>query len=250
MLGRLSRIDVRLMPGADPTGAARAGAAGGVRAAAPTSRQRLSNVSRAYRVNLTVLALVALFTGAFLVFSVLALSVASASRSSRCSACSAHSAANAARWCRIGAAQPGRGSVLGLALGTALASLALRWLSGDLGGGFPGRRPRCSSASGRRFASAHRVVAAIAGGTVAGTRRCIWPRPRRQRAWRRQRRHRPCPGSGRPAFAAGTGCSPPARRFGAADRGRRRHCVLLAASPACRWWWTSRCAGSRRRNRR
>ena len=38
--------------------------------------QRIGNLSRAYRVNLTVLALVALFTGAFLVFSVLALGVA------------------------------------------------------------------------------------------------------------------------------------------------------------------------------
>ena len=37
--------------------------------------ERIDNLSRAYRVNLTVLALVALFTGGFLVFSVLALSV-------------------------------------------------------------------------------------------------------------------------------------------------------------------------------
>jgi putative ABC transport system permease protein len=36
---------------------------------------RNNNLSRAYRVNLTVLALVALFTGAFLVFSTQALSV-------------------------------------------------------------------------------------------------------------------------------------------------------------------------------
>ena len=49
----------------------------GVRAAQPDeAAQRISNVSRAYRVNLTVLALVALFTGAFLVFSILSLSVA------------------------------------------------------------------------------------------------------------------------------------------------------------------------------
>ena len=49
----------------------------GVRAAAPgEASERISNVSRAYRVNLTVLALVAMFTGAFLVFSILALSVA------------------------------------------------------------------------------------------------------------------------------------------------------------------------------
>ena len=37
---------------------------------------QVNNMSRAYRVNLSVLALVALFTGAFLVFSVLSLSVA------------------------------------------------------------------------------------------------------------------------------------------------------------------------------
>jgi putative ABC transport system permease protein len=49
-----------------------------------------ANVSRAYRVNLTVLALVALFTGAFLVFSILSLSRSpSGSSSSRCWACSA-----------------------------------------------------------------------------------------------------------------------------------------------------------------
>jgi putative ABC transport system permease protein len=40
------------------------------------AEQRVSNLSRAYRVNLTVLALVALFVGAFLVFSVVSLSVA------------------------------------------------------------------------------------------------------------------------------------------------------------------------------
>ena len=44
-------------------------------AAADDAEQRLSNLSRAYRVNLTVLALVALFVGAFLVYSVVALSL-------------------------------------------------------------------------------------------------------------------------------------------------------------------------------
>ena len=77
-LGRLTRIDVRLAPGADRDALlARLALPAGVRAAAPgEATQRVSNVSRAYRVNLTVLALVALFTGAFLVFSVLSLSVA------------------------------------------------------------------------------------------------------------------------------------------------------------------------------
>ncbi|MDH5340056.1 MAG: ABC transporter permease, partial [Rubrivivax sp.] len=71
-LGELSRIDLRLTPGAStPRWPA------GVLAAAPDdAEQQVSQLSRAYRVNLTVLALVALFVGAFLVYSVIALSVA------------------------------------------------------------------------------------------------------------------------------------------------------------------------------
>ncbi len=144
-LGRLSRIDVRLVPGADRQALLRELALPpGVRAAEPgESAQRVSNVSRAYRVNLTVLALVALFTGAFLVFSILSLSVAKRlpqlallgvlglSANERMRLVLAESAL-------LGAA----GSVFGLALGTGLAALALRLLAGDLGGGyFPGVTP-------------------------------------------------------------------------------------------------------------
>ena len=144
-LGRLSRIDVRLAPGADRTAVLRELALpAGIRAAAPDeAAQRVSNVSRAYRVNLTVLALVALFTGAFLVFSILSLSVAKRqpqlallgvlglSGRERLTLVLAESAI-------LGAV----GSLLGLALGTALAALALRLLAGDLGGGyFPGVAP-------------------------------------------------------------------------------------------------------------
>src|SRR5258706_8870611 len=77
-VGRLSRIDVRLKPGAQREQVLRELALpAGLRAASPEeAAQRVSNVSRAYRVNLTLLALVALFTGAFLVFSILSLSVA------------------------------------------------------------------------------------------------------------------------------------------------------------------------------
>jgi hypothetical protein len=76
--GELSRIDVKLRPGADRDAWVRSLAlpAGVVAAEPGDATQRVSNLSRAYRVNLTVLALVALFTGAFLVFSVLSLSVA------------------------------------------------------------------------------------------------------------------------------------------------------------------------------
>ena len=60
--GRLSRIDLRLAPGADRAAlVARLALPAGVEAsAADDAEQRVSNLSRAYRVNLTVLALVAL----------------------------------------------------------------------------------------------------------------------------------------------------------------------------------------------
>ena len=76
--GQLSRLDVQLQGGAQPDTLLKTLALppGVIADSAEAATQRVSNVSRAYRVNLTVLALVALFTGAFLVFSILALSVA------------------------------------------------------------------------------------------------------------------------------------------------------------------------------
>jgi putative ABC transport system permease protein len=165
-LGRLSRIDVRLAPGADRATVLRELALPqGLRAAAPDeAEQRVSNVSRAYRVNLTVLALVALFTGAFLVFSILSLSVAKRqpqlallgvlglSGRERLTLVLAESAL-------LGAV----GSVLGLALGTALAALALRLLAGDLGGGyFPGVAPSL------QFDPASALVYGLLGVAAAG----------------------------------------------------------------------------------
>jgi putative ABC transport system permease protein len=99
--------------------------------------QRISNLSRAYRVNLTVLALVALFTGAFLVFSVLALSVAQrAQQFALLGVLGAHAAPAAG----AGAGRVAGAGLVGSApawpLGTALAGLALRLLGGDLGGGY------------------------------------------------------------------------------------------------------------------
>jgi putative ABC transport system permease protein len=70
-IGRISRIDVRLQPGVERADwLRRTELPLGVQArAADDTEQRVSNLSRAYRVNLTVLALVALFVGAFLVFA-------------------------------------------------------------------------------------------------------------------------------------------------------------------------------------
>ncbi len=145
-LGRLSRIDLRFTAGADPQRVLRELALPpDVRAATPgESAQRLSNVSRAYRVNLTVLALVALFTGAFLVFSVLSLSVAKRQPQFALLGVLGLGARERLQLVLAESALLGlAGSVLGIALGTALAQLALRWLGGDLGGGyFAGVAPR------------------------------------------------------------------------------------------------------------
>lgn len=78
-LGALSRIELKLEPGVDRE-AFRARLQRDLGAAllvteTEDQEARSNNMSRAYRVNLTVLALVALFTGAFLVFSTQALSV-------------------------------------------------------------------------------------------------------------------------------------------------------------------------------
>ena len=149
LLGRLSRIDVRLKPGADREQVLASlqlqdFAAQGVRATTPDeAAQRVSNVSRAYRVNLTVLALVALFTGAFLVFSILSLSVAQRQPQFALLGVLGLGAAQRLRLVLAESALIGVvGSLLGLALGTALAAAALKLLAGDLGGGyFPGVAP-------------------------------------------------------------------------------------------------------------
>jgi len=141
--GELTRIDLQLRAGAD-----RADFVRRLQSAADwpsqlslsepgDAAQRVSQLSRAYRVNLTVLALVALFTGAFLVFSVLSLSVAK--RAQQFALLGVLGLGGAARLqlvlCEsllLGLL----GSAAGLALGTGLAALALRFLGGDLGGGY------------------------------------------------------------------------------------------------------------------
>ena len=168
-LGRLSRIDVRLRPGADRAAVLRElELPPGLRAAAPDeAAQRVSNVSRAYRVNLTVLALVALFTGAFLVFSILSLSVAK--RSPQLALLGVLGLTGGERLALVlteSALLGALGSTLGLLLGTGLAALALRLLAGDLGGGyFPGVAPPLQFDAGSAAVyGALGVAAAVVGG--------------------------------------------------------------------------------------
>ena len=140
---QLSRLDIVLKAGVDRAAFVRSMLSApdwptGTALAEPgNAAQRISNLSRAYRVNLTVLALVALFTGSFLVFSVLALSVARRLQQFALLGVLGLTGTQRARLVLLEAAVVGcLGSALGIALGTALAALALRLLGGDLGGGY------------------------------------------------------------------------------------------------------------------
>jgi putative ABC transport system permease protein len=137
--GSITRLDLRLAPGADRAALLQGLALpASVLVQAPgDAQQRISNLSRAYRVNMTVLALVALFTGAFLVFSVLSLSVAKRAQQLALLGVLGLTAAQRLRMVVAEAGALGLvGSSLGVALGTGLAALALRLLDGDLGGGY------------------------------------------------------------------------------------------------------------------
>jgi putative ABC transport system permease protein len=141
--GQLTRIDLRLQPGSDREALvgrlqATPGWDSALRLSQPAdATTRLGNLSRAYRVNLTVLALIALFTGGFLVFSVLALSVTRRSQQLALLGVLGLTGGQRLRLVLLEAGVLGMvGSALGLALGTALAALALELLGGDLGGGY------------------------------------------------------------------------------------------------------------------
>ena len=164
---RLTRIDLRLAAGARADSLAASLPPGWSIAAADDAAQRVANVSRAYRVNLTVLALVALFVGAFLVFSVLALAVAQRTPGLALLGVLGLSAAERGRLVLAESALLGIcGSAIGVGAGTLLAQAALQWLAGDLGGGFfPGVAPTLAfSWPGAIAFAALGSIAALAGG--------------------------------------------------------------------------------------
>jgi len=130
-------------------------------------QQRIAEMSRAYRVNLTVLALVALFTGAFLVFSVLALSVAQRAPQFALLAVLGLTPRQRLGLVLLESLLLGIvGSAAGIALGAGLAWLALHLLGGDLGGGyFAGVQPALQwSASAALTFGLLGVAATVAGG--------------------------------------------------------------------------------------
>ncbi|SEB17260.1 putative ABC transport system permease protein [Variovorax sp. YR216] len=171
--GQLTRIDLRMAPGTDRATFMRTlrespGWPQGIQIAEPgDAAERVSNLSRAYRVNLTVLALVALFTGAFLVFSVLALSVAKRAQQFALLGVLGLTPRERLKLVLAESLVLGLiGSAAGIALGTALAAFALKVLGGDLGGGyFEGVAPTLRWSWGAALLyGALGVLAALVGG--------------------------------------------------------------------------------------
>jgi len=140
-VGRLSRIDLKLEAGAalqpvldrlQPL------LPSGIQLVTPqASEQRMSNLSRAYRVNLNVLALVALLTGGFIVFATLSLAAVRQQQEMALLFVLGAPPAIASRALLWQGLLVGLwGSTLGVAAGVGLAYLLLHTVGGDLGGGY------------------------------------------------------------------------------------------------------------------
>ncbi len=147
-LGRLTRIDLRL-DGAVTPEAARAQLQAilpaGVLVEAPEATEnQAANLSRAYRVNLTMLAAMALLTGAFLVFSAQALSVVRRRTEFAFLRAIGLPRRSLFAWLVTEGALVGlAGGLVGAALGHGLAWGMLAVLGGDLGAGyFSGLQPQ------------------------------------------------------------------------------------------------------------
>ena len=139
-LGELNRIDVRLRPGAARDAVLREIQAllppGAHVAPVEALEQASAYPSRSYRVNLNVLAMVALFTGGFLVFSAQALEVARRRGEHGLLRVLGLKRNQIAVLVLQEAALLGAiGSAIGLALGYALAVVAVRASGADLGAG-------------------------------------------------------------------------------------------------------------------
>jgi putative ABC transport system permease protein len=140
-LGRLDRVDLRLVPGADPLAvqdALRALLPPGVRLTTPgEASDDAVRLSLAYRSNLTALALVALFTGAFLVYATQSLAVARRRREIAL----LHAMGMTVREQLAAALLSGGlvgvvGAALGVALGIVIARAGLAAFGADLGAGY------------------------------------------------------------------------------------------------------------------
>ena len=172
-VGKIDRIDLKLTPDAQasdvrarlmpliPTGA--------VVSDEDDDAQQSDALSRAYRVNLTMLALVALFTGTFLVYSTQSLAVTRRLQSfALLRTLGLQRGGIVALVTTEGALAGLVGATLGLLLGYGLAAGALHILGGDLGSGIFGDAPPAlifAPLAGAGF-FALGVVAAIGGSLI------------------------------------------------------------------------------------
>src|SRR5437870_2915619 len=139
--GFLNRIDLRLRPGADAQGLAerlRAEMPAGTLVERPDADvERSGALSRAYRVNLNVLALVALFTGGLLVFSAQALAVVRRRAQLALLRVLGMTRRSLVAMLLAEAAVVGAiGALAGIALGHAGAAFVLQRFGAELGGGY------------------------------------------------------------------------------------------------------------------
>ncbi|HSN72754.1 MAG TPA: FtsX-like permease family protein [Steroidobacteraceae bacterium] len=140
-LGRLNRLDLRLEPGADRSAVRDAIAEllpAGVAVTTPGQEtDEALRLSRAYRANLTALALVALFTGAFLVYATQSLSVVRRRRElALLHALGLTDREQIALTLTGGAIVGSLGAVLGVVLGVLVARIGLQTFGTDLGAGY------------------------------------------------------------------------------------------------------------------
>jgi len=140
-LGRVDRIDLRLVPGTDGAAAHEAVTAilpPGARLVTPRQAgDDALRLSRAYRTNLTALALVALFTGAFLVYSTQMLVVARRRREIAFLHAMGLTVREQLAATLLGGAIVGIvGAALGVALGIVAARAGLAAFGADLGAGY------------------------------------------------------------------------------------------------------------------
>jgi putative ABC transport system permease protein len=140
-LGRINRVDIRLKPGTDVAafqrGLARSLPAGTHVSSPASEGERGASLTRAYRLNLDMLALVALFTGAFLVFSSQVLALLRRRTHFGLLRALGVTRAGLAGWLIAEGAVIGvLGSFLGIALGYGMAYYALTHFGPDLGAGY------------------------------------------------------------------------------------------------------------------
>ncbi len=149
-LGRLTRLELRLASGVDATrfaGSLRL-PPGTIVAPAAVTEGRGATLKRAYYANLDMLALVALLTGAFLVFATQALStLRRRAQFALLRALGVTRGEITAAVVLEGALVGAAGGLVGTAVGWLIAGLALAVLGGDLGAGFAVGAPTRVAAS-------------------------------------------------------------------------------------------------------